>query len=117
MFSYITDLHTVETTGTNVIEVDGHDMQSLLYNYMDEFLFQFCTEGFVARRVEILSLDREAFTITARGHGEKFQVRTRSPSMPVLAVVVLAPHPSLPPPPCVCVCVCVCVRACVESIV
>ena len=51
MFSYITDLHTVETTGTNVIEVDGHDMQSLLYNYMDEFLFQFCTDGFVARRV------------------------------------------------------------------
>ena len=74
MFSYITDLHTVETTGSNTVEVSGHDMESLLYNYMDEFLFQFCTEGFVARRVEIVSFDREAFTISARGYGEKFQV-------------------------------------------
>ena len=49
-------------------------MQSLLYNYMDEFLFQFCTDGFVARRVQVLSFDREAFAITALGHGETFQV-------------------------------------------
>jgi SHS2 domain-containing protein len=74
MFSYITDLHTVETTGSNTVEVSGHDMESLLYNYMDEFLFQFCTEGFVARRVDIVSFDRESFSISAKGYGEKFQV-------------------------------------------
>jgi hypothetical protein len=35
-------------------------MQSVLYNYMDEFLFQFCTEGFVARRVSIVAFDKGA---------------------------------------------------------
>ena len=41
-------------------QVSGHDMQSVLYNYMDEFLFQFCTEGFVARRVSIVAFDKGA---------------------------------------------------------
>ena len=49
-------------------QVSGHDMQSVLYNYMDEFLFQFCTEGFVARRVSIVAFDKGAhfayFTVT-----------------------------------------------------
>ena len=79
MFSYITDLHTVESLGSNEVEVSGHDMQSLLYNFMDEFLFQFCTDGFVARRVEIESFDKTAFAIRAKGYGEKFQARVKHP--------------------------------------
>ena len=38
--SYITDLETVDEVSENHVEVSGHDMQSLLYNFMDEFLFQ-----------------------------------------------------------------------------
>jgi hypothetical protein len=40
MMSYITDLETVDEVSANHVEVSGHDMQSLLYNFMDEFLFQ-----------------------------------------------------------------------------
>ena len=40
MMSYITDLETVDEVSENHVEVSGHDMQSLLYNFMDEFLFQ-----------------------------------------------------------------------------
>jgi hypothetical protein len=39
-------------------QVSAHDMQSLLYAFMDEFLFQFCVEGFVAKTVKIISFDR-----------------------------------------------------------
>lgn len=40
MMSYITDLETVDEVSESKVEVSGHDMQSLLYNFMDEFLFQ-----------------------------------------------------------------------------
>jgi SHS2 domain-containing protein len=40
MMSYITDLETVDEVSENLVEVSGHDIQSLLYNFMDEFLFQ-----------------------------------------------------------------------------
>eukprot|EP00286_Rhodomonas_abbreviata_P029790 CAMPEP_0181292630 /NCGR_PEP_ID=MMETSP1101-20121128/2615_1 /TAXON_ID=46948 /ORGANISM="Rhodomonas abbreviata, Strain Caron Lab Isolate" /LENGTH=220 /DNA_ID=CAMNT_0023397125 /DNA_START=316 /DNA_END=978 /DNA_ORIENTATION=- len=79
MFSYITEIDTVDTTSTNSVEVSGHDLDSLLYAFMDEFLFQFCVDGFVARRVTITEFDKEAFTIKAQGFGEKFQPRTKHP--------------------------------------
>uniref|UniRef100_A0A7S1EA40 Archease domain-containing protein n=1 Tax=Hemiselmis andersenii TaxID=464988 RepID=A0A7S1EA40_HEMAN len=79
MFSYITDLGTVEEVGESDVEVSAHDMQSLLYAFMDEFLYQFSVDGFVARRVTITSFDRETWKITAKGFGEKFQPRVKHP--------------------------------------
>ncbi len=74
MFGYITELDKVtEDDSLDVtIEATGHDLDSLLYALMDEFLFQFCTEYFVCRRVEITSFDRENWKITAKGFGETY---------------------------------------------
>jgi len=80
MFSYMTDIETVEELGEPLtVEVSGHDMQSLLYALMDEFLYQFCVEGFVARRVTVVSLDRQEFKIRATGFGETFRPRVKHP--------------------------------------
>ena len=59
MFNYMTDLALVKedpTSTEEVIEVKGHDMKSLLFNYMDEMLFRFSTDSFCTVRVKVHSL-------------------------------------------------------------
>jgi SHS2 domain-containing protein len=70
MFHYITDLNAVEEqpAETLTLEVKGHDLISLLFNFLDECLFQFSAEGFCIRRVEILSLDQKV-VLWGRGGG------------------------------------------------
>lgn len=68
MFGYMTDLHTVDETATETIEADGichrksvsinfhfhfagHDLQSLLFKFLDEFLFLFSAEPFFIPKV------------------------------------------------------------------
>lgn len=48
-------------------EAEGHDMQSLLFNFLDELLFAFSTDFFVPQRLNITLLDREAWRIQAQG--------------------------------------------------
>lgn len=76
MFNYMTDLSTVEIQEDKIIEfeVKGHDMDTLLFAYMDEFLFYFSTENFCCKEVEILSLDREQFSIKVKGHGDTYDL-------------------------------------------
>ncbi|CAG2165998.1 unnamed protein product [Oppiella nova] len=75
MFAYMTEIQTVDSTDTHDIEVEGHDLQSLFYQFLDEFLFGFSAEPFfIARKVKILEFDREANKIKARGYGETFSL-------------------------------------------
>ncbi|PRD36461.1 UNVERIFIED_CONTAM: Protein archease [Trichonephila clavipes] len=53
----------------------SHDMLSLLFHFLDEFLYVFSAEPyFIAKKVKILSFDRENFKIKARGYGEIFDL-------------------------------------------
>jgi SHS2 domain-containing protein len=74
MFNYMTDLTTVEIDPIETIEftVKGHDLQSLLFAYMDEFLFRFCTDSFCPVKVEIISFNRNNFEILLKAYGELF---------------------------------------------
>lgn len=41
------------------LTVSGTDMENLLFNYLDEFLYSFSTEpNFIARKVEIILFDK-----------------------------------------------------------
>lgn len=51
MFAYITDITTVSIESHIDVEVEGIDMLSLLYQLMDEFLYNFCTEPYFVPRV------------------------------------------------------------------
>lgn len=75
MFNYMTPLSgvTIDELLTREYKVEGHDLQSLLYNFLDELLFIFATELFVCSQIKVTKLDREAFTLTAQGRGEVFQ--------------------------------------------
>jgi len=74
MFNYMTDLSLVTEDAASTVEfsVAGHDLHTLLFAYMDEMLFRFCTDQLCITRVEVLSLDRSAFSLTCRAHGAAF---------------------------------------------
>lgn len=76
MFAYMTDLSTVEVdeSCTRTVESSGHDAYSMLFKFMDDFLYLFCADDFVCSRLEVLELDTESLRIRARGFGEKFML-------------------------------------------
>ncbi|GIY94132.1 protein archease-like [Caerostris extrusa] len=75
MFAYMTEIDKVDILMSQDIEAEGHDIESLLFHFLDEFLFIFSAEPyFIARKVKILSFDRENFKIKARGYGEIFDL-------------------------------------------
>lgn len=47
--------------------MSGHDLQSLLFNYLDELLFVYSTEYIMMKHIAISSLDTANFTVTATG--------------------------------------------------
>ena len=88
MFNYMTDLNTVIIQENKSIEfeVKGHDMDTLLFAYMDEFLFYFSTENFCCKKVEILELDRAQFSIKVKGHGETYDLAKHPQGTEVKAI-------------------------------
>ena len=98
MFNYMTDLSTVVVDVDKMVQftvsgeheydyylfitiafwlnsiVIGHDLDSLLYAYLDEFLFRFSTDGFCCKDAKVLQLDRERFSITVQGNGETYDL-------------------------------------------
>lgn len=53
----------------------GHDAMSLLYSFLDEMLYTFCSDDFVAKEVAIVAVDWDAWTLTASAKGEKFDLK------------------------------------------
>jgi len=92
MFGYMTDLDTIDIDDSLscLVEVEGHDLESLLFNFMDEFLFQFSTELIVSKEVEIVEFDQANFKITANGRGEVFDLERHPQGTEVKAITYSA---------------------------
>ncbi|CAG0886503.1 unnamed protein product [Darwinula stevensoni] len=87
MFGYMTEIDTVEICDIQDIEAEGHDMLSLLFHFLDEWLFVFSAEPFfIARKVKILQFDKENFRIKARGFGETFDISKHPQGSEVKAI-------------------------------
>ncbi len=74
MFNYISDTSTVEvdTSWNREVCATGHDLQSLLYNFMNDWLFEFCGNEFLPLTVRVVNCDLESFVIKSIGVGERF---------------------------------------------
>ena len=107
MFGYMTDLDTVRESGTQVLETTGHDLESALYNFLDEWLFNFCAEPFfVPFKIEINEFKRagepeggngegggggeEAINIKSVGIGETFSLDRHPQGTEVKAITYSA---------------------------
>uniref|UniRef100_A0A672ZMS0 Protein archease n=1 Tax=Sphaeramia orbicularis TaxID=375764 RepID=A0A672ZMS0_9TELE len=70
MFGYMTDTETVEPIDTVEVESEGEDMESLLFHFLDDWLYKFCADlFFVPREVKVVHLDRMHFKIRSIGAG------------------------------------------------
>eukprot|EP00397_Hematodinium_sp_SG-2012_P047608 GEMP01054218.1.p1 GENE.GEMP01054218.1~~GEMP01054218.1.p1 ORF type:complete len:380 (+),score=78.28 GEMP01054218.1:106-1140(+) len=87
MFSYMTELDSIEMTHEVTLEAKGHDILDLLYHFLDEFLYLFSTEYFVGRRV-IVELDEENFVVRARAFGERFTLEKHPQGTEIKAITM-----------------------------
>ncbi|KAM9356181.1 protein archease isoform 1-T1 [Pholidichthys leucotaenia] len=68
MFGYMTDTETVEPLDTVEVESEGEDMESLLFHFLDDWLYKFSADlFFIPREVKVLHIDRMRFRIRSIG--------------------------------------------------
>ena len=97
MFGYMTDLFLVETTGDMEITVEGHDMQSLVFNFLEEWLFTFHSTGFVCKEIVVVKIEtsttpegKTKYNIVTRGRGEKMDLKKHKQGTEVKAITYSA---------------------------
>uniref|UniRef100_F6UIF8 Protein archease n=1 Tax=Monodelphis domestica TaxID=13616 RepID=F6UIF8_MONDO len=70
-FGYMKDSGTVEPLQTVEVEAEGDDLQSLLFHFLDEWLYKFsANEFFIPQEVKVLSIDQGNFKLLSFGWGE-----------------------------------------------
>ncbi|KAM4701181.1 protein archease [Discoglossus pictus] len=91
MFGYMTDIETVEPLDTVEVEAEGHDLISLLYNFLDAWLYKFSADlFFVPREVKVLHIDRMRCKIRSIGWGEEFNLSKHPQGTEVKAITYSA---------------------------
>ncbi|XP_070620974.1 protein archease isoform X2 [Erythrolamprus reginae] len=91
MFGYMTYTETVEPLDTVKVEAEGHDMHSLLFNFLNEWLYKFSAEEFfIPREVKVLHIDRMNFKIRSIGWGEEFSLQKHPQGTEVKAITYSA---------------------------
>ena len=75
MIGYMVKLDNVEIDKHECrrVSVQGHDVQSMVYNFLNEWLFVFLDCGFIPKKVEILSV--QDFRVDSFGMGELINPR------------------------------------------
>jgi len=73
------------------IEASGHDMESLLFHFLDEWLFAFSAEPFfIPRKIVITELDEDNFKLSSVGYGEEFSLDKHPQGTEVKAITYSA---------------------------
>ncbi|KAL7876986.1 hypothetical protein SRHO_G00036290 [Serrasalmus rhombeus] len=91
MFGYMTDTETVEPIDTMEVESEGEDLESLLFHFLDDWLFKFSADAFfIPREVKVLHLDRTRFRIRSIGWGEEFNLSKHPQGTEVKAITYSA---------------------------
>jgi SHS2 domain-containing protein len=76
MIGYMTSLGRVEINKQQSdehatdIEIKGHDLPSLVFNFLQEWLYIFHEVGFVAKEIAVQPIDRETFSVSSSAKGE-----------------------------------------------
>lgn len=85
MFDTITPLDGISEKEEFSLEAKGQDIESLLFNLMDEFLYWNDVEFLVPKKIKI-KLDLKNFTASAKCIGERFSSETHEVGIAVKAV-------------------------------
>uniref|UniRef100_A0A3P9I8F8 Protein archease n=1 Tax=Oryzias latipes TaxID=8090 RepID=A0A3P9I8F8_ORYLA len=91
MFGYMTDTETVEPLDTVEVESEGEDMESLLFHFLDDWLYKFSADlFFVPREIKVLHIDRMHYKIRSIGWGEEFSISKHPQGTEVKAITYSA---------------------------
>jgi SHS2 domain-containing protein len=85
MFNAITPLEGVEIKTVTTIEAEGDDLESLLFNFLDELLYVNDVDHLIFKELS-LSLDMGGMRIRAECGGEKFELGRHEQGIAVKAV-------------------------------
>lgn len=85
MFNAMTPIDGIAEKEEFTLEAEGDDLESLLFNLMDEFLYLNDVEFLVPRRIE-LTVDQKHFHADAFCVGERFSRDTHETGVAVKAV-------------------------------
>ena len=85
MLNAITPLEGITERETYQVEAEGTDLQSLIFNLLDEILFLNDSEGLTAKSLTV-KIDEERFKASAVGRGERFSAKTHEVGISVKAV-------------------------------
>ncbi|CDI97985.1 Protein archease [Echinococcus multilocularis] len=88
MFGYMTtNYDSIDMTRSLEVEASGNDMKSLLFQFLDEWLFAFSAdEFFFPRVIKITEFNRENFHIKSVGWGEPFDLKKHPQGTEVKAI-------------------------------
>lgn len=88
LFEVMTDTEKVEPKIEELVEVKGFDKQSLLYNWLEELIVKFETEGRLYSKFKVLSIEtcEDGFRLKARVIGEPFNPKKHPQKVGVKAV-------------------------------
>jgi len=75
-YDVITDPNTIEAKINKTINIESEDYESLLFDWIDQLIFYFDTEHFLAKNIKISSLTKlnEKFSLSATLIGEEFKL-------------------------------------------
>lgn len=78
LFGVMFDLSGFSDKIEKKIKIQGNDILSMVYQFLDEWLFTFDAHDFVLKRIEVTKVDLETFEIEATGYGEEFDMEKHS---------------------------------------
>jgi SHS2 domain-containing protein len=85
MLNVITPLEGITEKETYFAEAKGTDLESLLFNLLDEILYLNDSEGLTAKNLKV-KIDEKNFRAKAEGQGERFSAATHQVGIAVKAV-------------------------------
>jgi len=87
LFDTMVELEKVEAVEEDSFEVEGEDLESLLYNWLESLLIEFDSRGMVYREFDVRIERRDGgFRLSARARGERFDLEKHGYKVGVKAV-------------------------------
>ena len=93
---YMVGIEQIEEKDEITITAEGHDLKSLLFNFLDAFLSQFNINDFATAACEVEELvlgdptQKKLYSIKAFGFGEKFDPKRHIPGTEIKAITYSA---------------------------
>ena len=85
MYNVVTPLNGIKKVLEFQVSVDGIDLMSLLFNFLDELLYKLDVEELVASKLDV-AVDPIGLVASATCYGEKFSQKTHKVGIAVKAV-------------------------------